>query len=79
MMVADRVALKPEVLNITGLSEATVHRMEKAGQFPQRVKISAKRVGWRLSEIQEWVKSRQSEAPQVMPKSPGRYGKKSAA
>jgi len=30
-------------------------RLEKAGKFPKRFKIGARRVVWLLSEIEAWV------------------------
>ena len=33
-------------------------RLEKAGKFPKRLKIGARRVGWLLSEIEAWVGER---------------------
>jgi predicted DNA-binding transcriptional regulator AlpA len=32
--------------------------MESDGRFPVRVQLSARVIAWRLSEIQEWMKSR---------------------
>ena len=32
-----------------------VLRLEKAGKFPRRIQIGARRVGWLLSEIEAWV------------------------
>jgi hypothetical protein len=31
-----------------------LYRMEKAGVFPERVRIGMRRVGWRESEVQTW-------------------------
>ena len=33
-------------------------RLEKAGNFPKRFKLGARRVGWLLSEIEAWVAER---------------------
>ena len=41
---------------ITGLSRTTIWRLENKGQFPRKVTLSANSVGWRLSEVREWVK-----------------------
>jgi prophage regulatory protein len=47
-----------DVLKLVGLSYSTVHRLEKAGNFPARRKLSAGRVAWRLSEVQAWIDGR---------------------
>ena len=53
-----------ELQQVTGLSRSTIWRMEREGSFPQRLKISTGCVGWRKSEIDEWVKGRQQVAVQ---------------
>ena len=53
---------RSDLKNLTGLSETTIWRMEKAGSFPIRKKISQRLVGWDKKEITEWVKSRVSAA-----------------
>ena len=45
---------------ITGLSRSTTFRLEKLGQFPKRVKLSAGAVGYRLSEVMAWLEARQA-------------------
>lgn len=37
----------------------TLHRLEKAGKFPRRIKLTDNgSVGWVQSEIQDWLKKR---------------------
>jgi predicted DNA-binding transcriptional regulator AlpA len=43
---------------ILGTSLETLKRMEARGQGPKRVKVSQKRVGYRLSDLRLWVESR---------------------
>lgn len=47
-----------EVSNRIGVSRVTLWRWENAGEFPLRIKIGPNRVGWRVSEIEDWVSSR---------------------
>ena len=47
----------PEVLEITGLSRVTLWRKERAGTFPQRLRLSDNAVGWDSEEISSWLKS----------------------
>jgi len=42
----------------TGLSKSTRWRLMKAGQFPQKVQLSSRAVGWRAEEIVQWCKDR---------------------
>lgn len=54
----DRIIRAAEVEKMTGLSRTTIWRMEKYKSFPARVSLGRNSVGWRLSEIQKWVESR---------------------
>lgn len=53
-----RFIREPECKSITGLSRTTRWRLEKAGKFPARRKISQNTVGWLSSEIEEWMRSK---------------------
>ncbi|MDX2469735.1 MAG: AlpA family phage regulatory protein [SAR324 cluster bacterium] len=47
----------PKLKSLTGLSRTTIWRLERKGVFPKRVQISARAVGWKLSEVQDWIKN----------------------
>jgi prophage regulatory protein len=47
-----------KVHELTSLSRTTRWRMERRGEFPKRVRLSAGRVGWRQADIEEWIRSR---------------------
>jgi prophage regulatory protein len=51
----------PELHRCTGLSRSTVWRMEAAGQFPARIRLSKNSVGWNSTSVAAWQKSRQSD------------------
>jgi prophage regulatory protein len=53
-----RILNSNEVVKKIGLSKVTVWRMERAGLFPKRINLSDRRVGWKESEIEDWVDSR---------------------
>jgi len=54
----ERIVRTKELLELTGLSRTTIWRMEKAGTFPKRVSLGEVSVGWRWSEVNEWMKER---------------------
>ena len=54
----DRIVLKKEAVEITGLSKSSLERLEKSADFPQRVQLSPRRVGYRLSALLDWLDSR---------------------
>lgn len=51
----DRIVREDERKLMTGISRAHVHELEKAGLFPKRVHLSARSIGWRLSDIKHWL------------------------
>ena len=48
----------PKLHEITSLSRTTVWRLESNGNFPKRVIIGSRGVGWLLNEIQDWMATR---------------------
>ena len=58
----DRFVREPERERITALSRQTWWRMERYGKAPKRRRISANGVGWLLSELTDWMQSRQRAA-----------------
>ena len=48
----------PAVRRMTGLGRSTIYRMEAVGQFPQRIKLGLRAVGWMESEVQAWLAMR---------------------
>ena len=53
-----RLIDKKELRKIVLYSHSQIYRMEKAGQFPQRIQIGPARVGWYLSDVLEWVEAK---------------------
>lgn len=48
----------PAVCRATGLGRSMVYQLEAANQFPRRIKIGARAVGWIEAEIQSWLAER---------------------
>ena len=53
-----RIIRKPELLNIIGLSDPTIWRMEKNGDFPKRLRLGGNSCGWLEAEVNEWIEER---------------------
>ena len=51
----------PEVCALTGQSETTIWRKEKAGKCPRRRRIGPNAVGWMSDQVLEWLQ----ELPEV--------------
>ena len=54
----DVLLTRPEVERRTGLSRSTIYRKMSDGTFPVPLKVSARAVRWRESEIRAYVDSR---------------------
>lgn len=58
------VSVRPIIVDLMttaallSLSPATVQALVRAGEFPPPRKISGRRVGWVLREIDEWAEAR---------------------
>ena len=54
----DRVLRRREVEAKTGFKKSTLYALIKQGEFPQRISLGGRMVGWRASEVEEWIRSR---------------------
>ncbi len=59
-LLPDDLILRPERKRLVPLSDTTVWRMERRGEFPRRIAISVKRVAWRRREIETWLAAREA-------------------
>ena len=54
----DKILRRKQVMELVGLSYTTVWRLEKAGDFPARIKLGKSSVGWHLNEVEAWLSGR---------------------
>jgi len=54
---ANQIIRRADVVQLTGISETTIWRMESKGRFPKAVKLTNRCVGYRKSDIEEWLQS----------------------
>ena len=64
-MTEDRIIGRLEVARLTGLSPTTIWRLMNCGEFPLKLHISQRRVGWRLSEVLVWLDQRKATSNQA--------------
>ena len=55
----NRILRLREVMRLTGLSKATIHRRYRDGTFPEPVRLGPQSIGWWRAEILEWLESLQ--------------------
>ena len=52
-----RIVRRDEVSKLTGLARATIYKKVKEGSFPPPIRLGARSVGWRLSDIDDWLQA----------------------
>jgi prophage regulatory protein len=53
---------KPRVLSTIAMGNTWLHEAVKRGTFPAPVKLGTRAVGWRRSDVEAWLSSRESTA-----------------
>lgn len=54
----EEILRKPRVLAIVGIGNTSLYEAIKRGEFPAPVKLGARAVGWKRSDVEAWVASR---------------------
>jgi prophage regulatory protein len=52
--------LRADLRQLVPLSDTTIWRMERRGEFPKRISISVGRIAWRRCEIEAWLALREA-------------------
>ncbi|HJV26303.1 MAG TPA: AlpA family phage regulatory protein [Aromatoleum sp.] len=55
-LAPDRIVRESERRAITGRSRVSWWQDEREGRAPKKVQIGPRAVGWRMSELQAWVR-----------------------
>ena len=50
-----RLMRSKEIQAKTGLPKSSLHNMARAGTFPAPLKLGARAVAWRESDVDEWI------------------------
>jgi predicted DNA-binding transcriptional regulator AlpA len=53
-----RVIPRSEAIRVLNLSTRTWDRLEREGNTPPKTQLSEKRVGYRVSDLRDWLDSR---------------------
>lgn len=48
----------PRVMDLTGFGKSSIYSGVKAGTFPAPVRLSARAVGWRETDLDRWINER---------------------
>lgn len=55
----DAILRVAQVQERTGLARSSIYYLIQRGEFPPPLKLGRRASGWRESEIEEWISSRQ--------------------
>ncbi len=53
----DRILRLPDVLNQVGIARSTLYAWMDDDRFPRPVKLGCRAVGWRESDIAQWIEN----------------------
>lgn len=56
--MTDKLLLPAEVRERVRLSEPTIYRLRRKRKFPAPIILGEKRIAYRESEVEEWIKAR---------------------
>ncbi|MBF0361982.1 MAG: AlpA family phage regulatory protein [Oligoflexia bacterium] len=57
--MAQKILRKTQLFSMVNLSGSTIDRNEKKGEFPRRVRLSSRAVGWNEDDILDWIQKRE--------------------
>ncbi|WP_103175015.1 AlpA family transcriptional regulator [Paracoccus sp. SY] len=55
----DEILRLSNVLSITGMSRSWLYCAAAEGRFPSPVRLGARAIGWKRSDVQAWLDSRE--------------------
>ncbi|MEL6286639.1 MAG: AlpA family transcriptional regulator [Pseudomonadota bacterium] len=58
--MTDCLLRRREVEARTGLARSTIYEWVKRGDFPKPVRLGARLVAWRESDVADWLQSREA-------------------
>ena len=59
--MTNEILRKPRVLALIGIGNTSLYAAIKRGDFPAPVKLGLRAVGWRRSDIENWLASRETK------------------
>lgn len=54
----ERILRLPEVERRTGYKKSAIYQKMNAGEFPQKVQLGPRAIGWAESQVDGWVQAR---------------------
>jgi prophage regulatory protein len=60
--IIDPVISEIEAADAIGVSTSTLRRMHSRGEGPPRIQLSQRRIGYRLGDVDEWLRLKASRS-----------------
>lgn len=57
--MTDKILRIKQVVDLTGLPKSTIYTYRVRGEFPAQVRLGPRAVGWRESDVIQWINQRQ--------------------
>ena len=54
----EKLLRRDEVEDLVGLATTSIYRLMRAGSFPEPLRIGARAVRWRRSDLESWLAGR---------------------
>ncbi|MBT5559412.1 MAG: AlpA family phage regulatory protein [Proteobacteria bacterium] len=50
-----KILRRKDVETMIGLSRSTIYKLMSQGTFPKAIHLGPRAVGWRISDIEDWI------------------------
>ena len=55
MQISNNIIRLPQAIEKTGLSRSTIYSLISRGEFPQKIKLSPRTMGFLEAEVDAWI------------------------
>ena len=59
--MTNKILRLKDVIDKTGLSRSSIYQFMKDDQFPKSIPLGARAVGWRESDLDQWIEKQASK------------------
>ncbi len=61
MSSSNNIIRLPQTIQKTGLSRSTIYNLLSRGEFPQKIQLSVRSIGFLESEIDDWIEAKAAD------------------
>ena len=56
----EKILRPKDLIKMLGISRTSLWRLEREGCFPKHLQLGVRSIGWKLSDVNQWIKERQA-------------------